>query len=66
LNLTVRNTVKHASAVLTPSEFSRRGTIGAYGLAEDSVHVIPYGVSSTFWGSPLGRAGGPPPPPAAG
>jgi glycosyltransferase involved in cell wall biosynthesis len=48
LNLTVRNTVKRASAVLTPSEFSRRGIIGAYGLSEDIVHVIPNGVSSTF------------------
>jgi glycosyltransferase involved in cell wall biosynthesis len=48
LNLTVRNTVKRASAVLTPSEFSRRGIIGAYGLSEEIVHVIPNGVSSTF------------------
>lgn len=48
LNLTVRSTVKRAAAVLTPSEFSRRGIIGAYGLSEDAVHVIPNGVSSTF------------------
>jgi glycosyltransferase involved in cell wall biosynthesis len=48
LNITVRNTVKRASAVLTPSEFSRRGIIGAYGLPDEAVHAIPYGVSSAF------------------
>jgi glycosyltransferase involved in cell wall biosynthesis len=48
LNITVRSTVKRAAAVLTPSEFSRRGIIGAYGLPDDAVHVIPNGVSSTF------------------
>jgi glycosyltransferase involved in cell wall biosynthesis len=48
LNVTVRSTVKGAAAVLTPSEFSKRGIIGAYGLPEEAVHVIPYGVSSTF------------------
>jgi glycosyltransferase involved in cell wall biosynthesis len=53
LNITVRSTVKQACAVLTPSEFSKRGIIGAYGLADDAVHVIPNGVSSTF--RPVGR-----------
>jgi glycosyltransferase involved in cell wall biosynthesis len=53
LNVTVRSTVKRAAAVLTPSEFSKRGIIGAYGLPEDAVHVIPNGVSSTF--RPVGR-----------
>jgi glycosyltransferase involved in cell wall biosynthesis len=48
LNVTVRSTVKRAAAVLTPSEFSKRGIIGAYGLPDDAVHVIPNGVSSTF------------------
>jgi len=48
LNVTVRNTVKQAAAVLTPSEFSKRGIIGAYGLSDRAVHVIPNGVSSAF------------------
>ena len=48
LKLTVRNTVEQAAAVLTPSEFSKRGIIEAYGLPEDAVHVVPNGVSSTF------------------
>jgi len=48
LNVTVRSTVKRAAAVLTPSDFSKRGIMGAYGLADNAVHVIPNGVSSSF------------------
>ena len=53
LNVTVRRTVKRASAVLTPSEFSKRAIVGAYGVPDRLVHVIPNGVSSTF--RPLAR-----------
>jgi len=48
LKLTVSDTVRRAAAVLTPSEFSKQGIMDAYGLADETVHVIPNGVSSTF------------------
>jgi glycosyltransferase involved in cell wall biosynthesis len=48
LRLTVRRTVRNASCVLTPSEFSKRRILDAYQLAEDKVVVLPNGVSSVF------------------
>jgi len=48
LRLTVRRTVKTASRVLTPSEFSKRRILDAYRLADDKVVVLPNGVSSVF------------------
>jgi glycosyltransferase involved in cell wall biosynthesis len=48
LRLTVRRTVKAASCVLTPSEFSKQRILDAYKLSDDKVVVMPYGVSSVF------------------
>jgi glycosyltransferase involved in cell wall biosynthesis len=48
LRLTVRRTVKGASCVLTPSEFSKRRILDAYNLSDDKVVVLPNGVSSVF------------------
>jgi glycosyltransferase involved in cell wall biosynthesis len=48
LRLTVRRTVKAASCVLTPSEFSKRRIIDAYQLLDEKVVVMPNGVSSVF------------------
>ena len=48
LRLTVRRTVRGASCVLTPSEFSKKRIIDAYQLADEKVVVLPNGVSSVF------------------
>lgn len=48
LRLTVRRTVRAASCVLTPSEFSKKRILDAYQLPEDKVVVLPIGVSSVF------------------
>jgi glycosyltransferase involved in cell wall biosynthesis len=48
LRLTVRRTVKTASCVLTPSEFSKQRILDAYKLPDDKVVVLPNGVSSVF------------------
>jgi glycosyltransferase involved in cell wall biosynthesis len=48
LRLTVRRTVKAASCVLTPSEFSKQRILDAYQLADEKVVVLPNGVSSVF------------------
>jgi glycosyltransferase involved in cell wall biosynthesis len=48
LRLTVRRTVRNASCVLTPSQFSKRSILDAYQLADDKVVVLPNGVSSVF------------------
>jgi glycosyltransferase involved in cell wall biosynthesis len=48
LRLTVRRTVKRASCVLTPSEFSKQRILDAYKLSDDKVVVLPNGVSSVF------------------
>lgn len=48
LRITVRRTVKAASCVLTPSEFSKQSIIDAYHLPENKVVVVPNGVSSVF------------------
>jgi glycosyltransferase involved in cell wall biosynthesis len=48
LRLTVRRTVRSAACVLTPSEFSKRRILEAYGLREEKVVALPNGVSSAF------------------
>ncbi len=48
LRLTVRRTVRAASCVLTPSEFSKQRILDAYKLSDDKVVVLPNGVSSVF------------------
>lgn len=48
LSHTVRRTALRAARVLTPSEFSKRCIMRAYGLAEDKITVMPNGVSSAF------------------
>ncbi len=48
LRCTVERTVKAASRVLTPSEFSKRSILKAYGLDDGKVVVLPNGVSSSF------------------
>jgi glycosyltransferase involved in cell wall biosynthesis len=48
LRLTVRRTVRSASRVLTPSEFSKKRILDAYQLSDDKVVVMPNGVSSVF------------------
>jgi glycosyltransferase involved in cell wall biosynthesis len=49
LRYTVHRTVRSASLVLTPSEFSRRRILDTYyGLDENKVVAVPNGVSPTF------------------
>jgi glycosyltransferase involved in cell wall biosynthesis len=48
LRCTVHRTVKAAARVLTPSAFSKRRILDAYGLDESTVVVLPNGVSSSF------------------
>ena len=48
LRLTVHRTIRSAARVLTPSEFSKRSILNAYGLAEEKVVVLPNGVCSSF------------------
>jgi glycosyltransferase involved in cell wall biosynthesis len=48
LRLTVSRTVKSAARILTPSEFSRRSIVQAYGVDESKITVIPNGVSPVF------------------
>ena len=48
LELTVRRTVRRASRVLCPSEFSKRAILRVYNLPEERVTVIPNAVSSAF------------------
>ncbi len=48
LRNTVQRTVRRACRVLTPSEFSKRSILAAYGFPEEKVVVVPYGVSSSF------------------
>jgi glycosyltransferase involved in cell wall biosynthesis len=45
---TVRRTVQSAERIFTPSEFSKRSVVKAYGLDEDKVLVMPNAVSSSF------------------
>jgi len=48
LRCTVQRTVKAAVRVLTPSEFSKRRILEAYGLDDEKVVVLPNGVCSSF------------------
>lgn len=48
LRNTVRRTVLRAARVLTPSEFSKRCIMRAYGLDDEKITVMPNGVSSAF------------------
>lgn len=48
LRCTVERTIRAAARVLTPSEFSKRSILDAYGLREDKVVVLPNGVCSSF------------------
>lgn len=48
LRCTVHRTVKAAARILTPSEFSKRSILNAYGLRDDKVVVLPNGVCSSF------------------
>jgi glycosyltransferase involved in cell wall biosynthesis len=48
LRYTVRRTVLSAARVLTPSEFSKRSIMRAYGMDDEKITVLPNGVSSTF------------------
>ena len=48
LRITVARTVKRAAAILTPSEFSKKAIVRAYGLDERKVFAIPNAVSSRF------------------
>ncbi|HZT39219.1 MAG TPA: glycosyltransferase family 1 protein [Bryobacteraceae bacterium] len=48
LRITVKRTVRRAARILTPSEFSRRRIVNAYGVDESKVTVVPNGVSPVF------------------
>jgi glycosyltransferase involved in cell wall biosynthesis len=48
LRWTVRRTIRSAARILTPSEFSRRAIMKAYGLDEEAVTVVPNAVSTAF------------------
>ncbi|HYL75866.1 MAG TPA: glycosyltransferase family 1 protein [Bryobacteraceae bacterium] len=48
LRCTVDRTIRAAARVLTPSAFSKRSILDAYGLREDKVVVLPNGVCSSF------------------
>jgi glycosyltransferase involved in cell wall biosynthesis len=48
LRVTVRQTVRRATRVLTVSEFSRASILRAYGLPEDKVIAVPNGPGSGF------------------
>jgi glycosyltransferase involved in cell wall biosynthesis len=48
LRCTVDRTVRTAVRVLTPSEFSKRRILDAYGLDDEKVVVLPNGVCSSF------------------
>jgi len=53
LRSTVKRTVQRAVRLITPSEFSRRAIMRAYGLDESKVEVVPIAVSPAF--RPCGR-----------
>src|SRR5688572_16865008 len=48
LRLTVKNTIRRAARVITPSEFSRARILKAYQPDPAKVDVVPIAVSSTF------------------
>ena len=55
LKITVKRTVRRAACVFTPSEFSKRSIIDAYGLPDEKVLVMPNAVSSSFRPVPRDR-----------
>ena len=48
LRTTVKRTIRQAVKVITPSEFSRRAIMRAYGMTEESIEVVPIAVSPLF------------------
>lgn len=48
LKFTVKRTISQAARILTPSEFSKRSIINAYGLDDEKVVVVPNAVSPSF------------------
>jgi len=54
LRFTVQRTVRRAVKILTPSEFSRKCILDAYGLDENKVTVMPIAASPQF--RPLARS----------
>jgi len=56
LRITVARTVRRAARVLTPSEFSKRAILRAFGLPEERVVVVPNGVSREFQPRPAAAA----------
>jgi glycosyltransferase involved in cell wall biosynthesis len=48
LRTTVKRTIREAVKVITPSEFSRRAIIRAYGLEPSKIEVVPIAVSPAF------------------
>lgn len=56
LRVTVRKTVRQAARVLTPSEFSKRAILKAFGLPEERVVVVPNAVSEEFQPRPAAPA----------
>ncbi len=45
----VRRTARRADRIIVGSEFSRRDIVETYGLPEDRVAVLPYGVADAFF-----------------
>ena len=48
LKVTVKRTIRRAARVITPSDFSRKRILQAYGTDPDKVAVVPIAVPSTF------------------
>lgn len=48
LALTVQKTVRQATVILTPSEYSKQSILRSYSVAEEKVRVVPNGVSPMF------------------
>lgn len=48
LRITVKRTIRKAIKVITPSEFSGRSIMNAYGLDASKIEVVPIAVSPTF------------------
>jgi glycosyltransferase involved in cell wall biosynthesis len=48
LRITVNRTVRAAARILTPSDFSKRAIVKAYGIPEEKISVIHNAVSSAF------------------
>ncbi len=56
LRITVRRTAQRAARLLTPSEFSKRAILKAFGLPEERVVVVPNAVSEEFRPRPAAPA----------